>query len=428
MSATPLSTKGEPSVIGCDYDVLVTIQEAFEEQAIRRIRGHILNHYVDITIGDDEEVLKLTTEDIRNDLLEKEDISAWEVRRKIRYCSEFLSDTLGAAVATLNMKLLKHPGQHQMLVFAMSCRHAKHISDMLNTVYGFGREKFSDWIGTGPNGRSDSENLEVLTQYKGNRFACLVQVDKAGEGFDNARSSVLVFVNNGTSKTNKSRQHFGRGFRRNYAISLFEEDLCDIFVSSDSDLVPLVRDLEWETRPSKKEWNDDDDGFGIERDKDYFFPIPDLITVRTSLNFTELVEPLGSAKEAAQRLREAESETFAHVGDARLESLIERVMYRKRQELEEKAEEETIEMMKEQVRVATVSLAQHAAKVFYGNEIPNGAIGKAMKSINGRWKDENLPHGSMTKAEFAKKNKWLQSINKSIKEQRSIEGFRWILS
>lgn len=425
LSATPLSSRGEPSVVGVDYDVIVSISEAYEEEAIRRFRGHIMEHHVDLMLGDDDEIIRMTTTEIGEDMMPNESVNSWEVRKKVRYCSDYLSHTMGAATAALNRKLLKHSGQHQMLVFAMSCRHARHVSDMLNATYGGGETKFSDWIGTGPNGRPENENYDILKRYKENDIKCLVQVNKAGEGFDNSRSSILVFINDGTSKSNNSKQQFGRGFRRNKEISKFKDDVCDIFVSSDSDLVSLVRNLELETRVRDPDGHDDDDFDGGD-DIDRLYDIPDLVyVIRTELSHTETIEPLGTPSEAARRLKELDE--FRYEDDERLEAAIRRVMYAKKEEIRQQSEADMLDHVRTQVRTATDGLSYQAAKIFYGKTIPKDGVGKMARKINSKWKSENLSHGEMTRAEFSRKYKWLQHINNTIKAQRSLDSFPWLM-
>jgi superfamily II DNA or RNA helicase len=427
LSATPLSSKGEVSVIGDDYDVVVSIEEAYNEEAIRRIRGHIMEHHVDIMVGDSDEVIQMTTTEIGQDLMPNESIQSWEVRRKVRYSNNFLSETMGAAVSQFNAKLLQNPGEHQMLVFAMSCRHAQHVCQMLNDEFGSGDGKFADWIGTGPDGRMDNENDRILDIYKANGLPCLVQVDKAGEGFDNPRSSVLVFVNNGKSYSNRSYQQFGRGFRRNYAIEDFEDDVCDIFVSSDSDLVNLVRKLEWSTKRQDTPPDDEDghpDGPG---GPDKFFPIPDLIFVKTKLNYTEMVEPLGSPSEAARRLKENSPDQFGHVPMEALVAACSKAMYEKRKELEAKSDAQEIQAIRDSVKNATNQLALRAAKLRWGTPLPHNGVGRMCYTINTRWKVQcGYGTDEMTRKELSQKYKWVQDIHNTIGRSRCLEDFPWL--
>ena len=127
-----------------------------------------------------------------------------------------------------------------MLVFAMNVSHAKKVSESMNAMFG---TSFSNWIGVGPNGRSDTENTNILNEYRANKLPCLVQVDIAGEGFDNPRSSVLLFLHLLRKATVKALQQAGRGLRRNYAIASFVDDKCDIFASPDTEMADLAKDL-----------------------------------------------------------------------------------------------------------------------------------------------------------------------------------------
>src|SRR4029077_3234052 len=103
---------------------------------------------------------------------------------------------------------------------------------------------------------------DVLKRYKDNQLQCLVQVDKAGEGFNNKRSSVLVFLNLIRSSS-KLAQQLGRGLRRNHALP-FDQDVCFVFASADTEIATFLENLELslglaEVVKQRKSEDDEDD-------------------------------------------------------------------------------------------------------------------------------------------------------------------------
>lgn len=174
LTATPVRTDSKATIFANKKpDVLVTFTEAYDEKAIRGVVAHIEHYFVDVK-NDDGEVDRITTENI----------DSYDISKELRYTTKYFASIINSAYSCLTTKNLTHPGQHQMLVFAMSVSHAKSVSDTMNAVYGNG---FSDWVGVGPDGRSSAENKKILSDYKENRLPALVQVDIAGEGFDNPR-------------------------------------------------------------------------------------------------------------------------------------------------------------------------------------------------------------------------------------------------
>lgn len=233
LTATPIRSDNSPTIFdGMPVDVTVSFEKAYEEKAIRGVVAHIEHYFLDVTAksGDEE---RITTESLRD----VRDWDAYQKKRDLRFVNKYLCGILSVAHDCLLVKNMRHPGQHQMLVFAMGLDHAKHVSDLLNVFYG---EGFSDWVGMS---RSDAENDEIFRRYQENKLPCLVQVDKATEGFNNKRASVLVFLNLLRNGSIKAIQGAGRGVRRNPAIKSFVEDVCDMFASADSGASMLIQDF-----------------------------------------------------------------------------------------------------------------------------------------------------------------------------------------
>jgi hypothetical protein len=106
----------------------------------------------------------------------------------------------------------------QMIVRAATCSHAELVCNQIKALLP---TMEVDWVGTGPSGRSDKENKEVLNRFcppkdgTGKRpwtLDVLVQRGIAGEGLDTTDVSEVVLLSacNGTVQ---DMQLFGRGAR-----------------------------------------------------------------------------------------------------------------------------------------------------------------------------------------------------------------------
>ena len=134
MSATPFRNGGEVSIFGPpDKDMVVSLSQASEEKAIQRIKAHIEHYFVDV-IDVNGELTRLTTESLRINQTLPETLSAWETKQQLRYLNKYLSPLISSAVACLSSKQIEYPGQHQMIVYAMSCKHAQALTESVKTV------------------------------------------------------------------------------------------------------------------------------------------------------------------------------------------------------------------------------------------------------------------------------------------------------
>jgi superfamily II DNA or RNA helicase len=423
LTATPVRTDREATVFGhTPPDVVVTFEEAYRERAIRGVVGHIEHYFVDVQEPDGT-VRRLTTEELGDE----RNFESYQKARGLRLIGKYLAGILSAAHDCLVVKNLKHQDQHQMLVFCMSVAHAKTVSTMLNAVYGPG---FADWIGVGPDGRSDAENKDVLDRYVKNKLLCLVQVDKAGEGFDNPRSSVLVFLNLLRKATVKAHQQGGRGLRRNYKIRRFTEDVCDMFASPDTEMADLILDFVNLTVALDLVPDDDDaDDAGNPRDRaDPFFEIPPFAPVVQDAEFdrSEIISRalLGIAQEAVDENRtrlERKGMTVATDDDIR------RVMAEwEAEKLIEAAQavQKDPETQRARVNKAVSTLAGNVIRMVHGSSFDKTIVGDCIKLINGRWKKvSDLSHSEMFEEEFVKKYEWVQKLNHEIRESGEVPSW-----
>jgi len=220
-------------------DVTVSRGTAIREGAIRPPIGFISNYKFHAVI--DGRDVEMSTEFLKSEGIT--DYQAFETKRQVRYQTKYVDRMLRDAIEELNRRLTLYPGQHQGIIWSMSQAHANSNACTLNEMYkeaGY-PHPVADWVGVS---RSDADNDAVMDRYTSNKLLWLVQVNKAGEGFNNPLSSVLVFMNLVESRP-ATIQNVGRGMRRNKSIPR-EQDTCAVFASSDSSIADVVRELEEE--------------------------------------------------------------------------------------------------------------------------------------------------------------------------------------
>lgn len=420
MSATPFRNGGEVSIFGPpDKDMVVSLSQASEEKAIKRIKAHIEHYFVDV-IDVNGELTRLTTESLRINQTLPETLSAWETKQQLRYLNKYLSPLISSAVACLSSKQIEYPGQHQMIVYAMSCKHAQALTESVKTV-GLG-EVSVDWVGVGQFGRTEEENKQVLSDFKKGKTDCLVQVNKAGEGFDVCRASVLVFLNL-LGSSPQAEQQIGRGLRRNYAISDYSRDICDIFVPADSSLVDLVRSLEELTSDEKEakehgSGEGDDGGFRLES-----LPTWQLVDARhdrseeiwvINTNDPRVIsvakEMEASYAQSGRRFSAEDQEDLANVAKA-----MSQLLNRQKQA---QSEDERLEQAKARVSKAVNVCASNCVKIRakLTGSYERSLIGDYAKRIHGQWKRlGNAGHQGMMLDEYHKKYDWVEVLNLSLK-------------
>jgi superfamily II DNA or RNA helicase len=411
LTATPVRTDRKQTVFASkEPDVSVAFKDAYMEQAIRRVVAHIEHYFVDVEMND--EIVRITTDNIED----------YDLSRELRFTTKYYASLISSAYDCLMSKNLAQPGQHQMLIFAMSVKHAQSVCDVLNLLFGNG---FSEWVGVGPDGRSTTENKRILEDYKANRFRCLVQVDIAGEGFDNPRSSVLVFLNLLRKASVKAIQQAGRGLRRNYGIATFSQDVCDMFASPDTEMADLIRELAEQTL--------DVDGIGKESndgdDKDRATPLYDIPPFESMVkdaeyDRSEIISKIPQADVDLFRDAVHRREPGSEVSDDRLRAILadERIEQMKKAEAIQKRPE----IMRDKVKDAQSILVGNALRLRYGDSVTKGAVGDMIRIIHAKWKSiAKMGHDEMLPEDFKRKHEWLTSINEEIKKTRELP--RWLL-
>lgn len=425
-TATDRRTDKRPTIFdGIEPDSRVTWKAAYDEQAIRGVVAHIEHYTVEVEDRSGQ-TFTLTTEDLAGVSSYEE----YEYKRDLRYKDTYLSDILSRAVKVLAAKLSQHPGQHQMLVFAMSLRHAAHVAELLNDHYGGG---FADWVGTT---RTEAENQAIFARYQANELACLVQVDKATEGFNNKRASVLVFLTLLHKRTVRTQQGTGRGVRRNHAIP-FNRDLADMFCSPDSEISEHLKELALLTTGDiDGPDDDDDDGHDPEPGDPRGPSVIDLPPLSNSVlgathDHSDHYYPTGAEIDAARdKLHRDPKTTGADFSDETIERVL-RSMH-----------QTDAARMAEQTRKAedllTTTNVENAARVLAGNAaaLMLGERGsdswKALRnklcfSVNSRWlRAGGKPANKSLSDDLRAKYAWLDQVNQEMAETRMVPA--WLAS
>ena len=421
MSATPYRNGGDLSIFGKPTDGLsITLGEAYEEEAIKRIKANIEHYFVDV-VDMNGEMTRITTESLRLNETLPSTLSAWETKQQLRYLNKYLSPMLSSAVACLTRKQIELPGEHQMIVYAMSCRHAQSLA---KTIYEVGMKELTvDWVGVGPDGRIEQENDAVIDAFKDGKINCLVQVNKAGEGFDVSRASVLVFLNL-LGSSPQAEQQIGRGLRRNYAIRNHKDDICDIFVPADSDLVELVRGLQELTTPEPDKGKDKEDRESAEN-VFRLESLPSWQLINAEHDRSEVlwvIEPndprVFQVAKQMEKANSSKGKRFNAQDQEFLEDVAQAMTALMRQEHQAQSEDDMLAQAKKSTARAVNVCANNYVKIRAkqsGGSYERTLSGDVIKRIHGYWKSRHCGHDAMTLTEARQKYDWVESLNNSLR-------------
>lgn len=425
VSATPDRTDRSAKAIEGKADVEITLADAVDEGAIRRVVTHVMDYTVDLTMGGEQVPERFSLSTLADSLGVSDrlqDLSQLEVKREIRYHSKYISESLLNAVSKLEELNELHPSQHKMLVFALGVRHAQMICEQIQSI---APQLNADWIGTlatdkdgRQNGRSDAENETVLSRFKRGELQILVQVRKAAEGFNDVRCSVLVFLN----MLNESvllQQAVGRGLRRNPAIPE-EMDRCHVYVSHDHPGIEFLKALADElATPDQDPIVNERPGAGGTGGP-IIYDIPKFFIVDASFSGEELYFPLGdtlmSQSTVLERVRSAVPQLQGQCDDSTLQMIRQALGV----EPQPMSTSEKVERAKDRVTKAVSTLASNVVRIRAdrsGGTFPRSMLGDTCKAIHRRWKTINGGNGqsSMTVDEIERKYTWVQGLNTSIR-------------
>jgi len=296
-----------------------------------------------------------------------------------------------------------------MLVYAYSCAHAKSLCQIIG---GHAPGLRVDWVGTGPNGRSDTENTNIIGRFKGGAGDVLVQVNIASEGFNCPPVSVIVDLSL-TGFGPQKLQAYGRGTRVYYGFPLV------IYIPTDSNVarhayrMAGLFDLPVDTEAPSGPCTCCPACPRCEHHEGKLFDLPDLHVLSAMLIGGHDFEPTAAqvydvATRLSRRLDPKNNpEDFQEVYEAMT------AVHRIKQE--EMSEGATLAFWQEKVTKAVSTVAVNVALKIHGR-VEKSLMGDLCRRINGRWKHERRSsHDMMTAGEFEQKYTWLIHINDDVK-------------
>jgi superfamily II DNA or RNA helicase len=418
LSATPVRADKQQTVLNGANDIVITVEDAIHrEHAIRPIKAHVSNYFVDIVKGDADTPVRFSLDRLAEEAAGQE-ISEWEAQKKIRYNGTYLAQILTEALNCLQAKNAVHPCEHQVLVFTMSCKHAAHVAAQINAAVQ--EDGFAQWIGVGPNGRDETTNTAILERFQTKTFPCLVQVNKAGEGFNNKRCSVAVFLNL-IGDTPMARQQLGRAMRRNTALP-WRQDVADIFASSDAKIVSLLKSYEEATQPDEEQRALlDDDASGCDTTPLRLWRIPDLFVLDVEYIATTLCYPFGTLEASVEALRPQVTQQYGfYPTDEQVKAALIAILAEK-QRPAQASPKLRFKAVKDSVKGAVGTLAANALRCLYGPIFTNQQLGQACQAINARWVyTTGVRQKDLTEEELRAKYTWVQEVNTAIQETREV--------
>lgn len=326
----------------------------------------------------------------------------------------------------LSARNARYPKQNQMIIFCMTCRHANYVCDQINSLCTqLDMPYHAEWVGVGEgtDGRikTTQENRDIIKRFKAGSFEILVQVAKAEEGFNVKRASVLVFLHL-IGADPKLLQQIGRGLRRNAAIP-FEDDSVTICASADTPLADIIERMEMDAEDVSPRTSVEQPPRQIG-----LWDIPDIILIDANYDRTDVIFPNGvdalkpEQRAFCERWNIPVSAYLSHFG----------VLPPKtpgRDMPRNPSPQTRLGSIEDQVKRNTSTLTGNIIRLIEANGTPfdKSTIGKVKFSINTEWKRiGRIGHDDMLADDFTRKNKWLQSVNESIKQSMEIPSWvKW---
>ncbi|MFN8367411.1 MAG: DEAD/DEAH box helicase family protein [Candidatus Kapaibacterium sp.] len=222
----------------------VSLRNAHSEgRILKHVASHIVDYNIKMYNTQSGETVEMSLGALAYIAADKNNLDAYFTRKKLRFHDEYLRALLDPAFKRFAEKrqtlqqALQATGvkrQHQMLVIAMSNKHAQAMMEFIIERYPHYR--------TARIGQDipEAERLQLLQEYRDGLVDVMVQVDMIGEGTDIKPISVIIKADL-VRAYSKTLQQVFRGMR--YYDSFPEsENVCDIYTANDSE---LVRILEW---------------------------------------------------------------------------------------------------------------------------------------------------------------------------------------
>lgn len=222
----------------------VTMRDAHAEgNILKLVKAHVVDYKLKMVRSDTGEIVEMSLSKLAELARNKNDVDAFLARKKLRFHEVYLDSLLRPAFErflTKRERLRKEKQaqgemryrNHQMLIIAMSNRHAAAILEFVKLHFPvFTAGRIGQDVAAG-------EREELLEAYRAGKLDVMVQVDMIGEGTDIKPISVIVKADL-VRAYSKTMQQIFRGMR--YYDGFSEEaNVCDIYAANDSDVVRLL--------------------------------------------------------------------------------------------------------------------------------------------------------------------------------------------
>ena len=255
LSGTPMRSDdktlfGVPFEVGDDGDQYyvalheVTLRDAHTEgQILKRVAAHVLDYKLKMVRIDTGEEVELSLSQMADMAKTSNDVDTFLARKRLRFHDVYLDSLLRPAFERLAEKQRalraacrgrRPERQHQMLIIAMSNKHAA-------AILAFVQARFPQVSSTRIGQDVPAAEREArLDAYRNGEIDVMVQVDMIGEGTDIKPISIIIKADL-VRAYSKTMQQVFRGMRY---YDGFPEDAnrCDLYAANDSD---VVQTLEW---------------------------------------------------------------------------------------------------------------------------------------------------------------------------------------
>lgn len=216
----------------------VSMRDAHEEgRILKRVEAHVVDYRLKMVSDDTGEVVEMSLSGLREAAKDRKEIDAFLARKKLRFHEVYLETLLRPAFEQFAEKRARLRGKgrnHQMLIIAMSNRHAAAVLEFVQARFPrFSAARIGQDVPA-------QERQRRLDDYREGRLDVMVQVDMIGEGTDIKPISVIVKADL-VRAFSKTMQQVFRGMRF-YDEFDDEANLCDIYAANDSE---VVHTLEW---------------------------------------------------------------------------------------------------------------------------------------------------------------------------------------
>ena len=412
-------------------------RESVGEGAAKSLESHSYEYRVDAITVNGEPVSFTTTEVVdAAGSSEPNAIDKFIVDKKLRWSPKYISPLVSIPIERL---LARRGGLPlQMIVGAMGCLHAKMVHEQIRSM--FGDMLRVDWVGTGPNGRSDAENAAVIRKFcppknrDGSRRAedvqldILVHVGMAGEGLDSVFVSEVVHLNR-ASITNQNDQENGRASRiipgapRELQRAFINVDSSSPYAAWSGERVMDAFDRENGESPPEEE---PDDGESECRDPSELPDEPTIIIADCELLHIDRGDP--EVRGCAEALLQAGNWSMTALDDPEHE-IWDRAIQLRRRELEERARGQegrsVLYQLKASIQNAVGKVASLTARRGSTIRFERGLIGDLRERINREMK-KRWGHGIdvAEEGELRERYAWLNVLSRLCSRKACHRGWR----